>query len=197
MAKNLASKMSQAVYPQNSNLGPFIFLMFIKDLPKKMQEVEFYRYADDFIAIARNQNDMNKATETIHKWLETSKLEINTRKSQILNIKERVKAKFWGERSRISQVKTQLDLGLIIQQDLGWNTSCLSRFRKTMSAFFQIKCILSSPCDNFQHLATNWILDSNQSYRNPLVTLKLLPLSLNVEMHRFLLLLFLIRSIIE
>ena len=162
-----------------------------------MQEVEFYRYGDDLIAIARNQNDMNKATETIQKWLETSKLELNTRKSQILNIKESVKAKIWGERSRISQVKSQLDLGLIIQQSSVWNTSCLSRFRKTMSALFQIKGILSSPCDNFHHLATNCILNSNQSYLNPLVTLKLLPLSLNVEMHSFLLQLFLIRGIIE
>ena len=58
-----------------------------------MQEIQSYGYADDFNAIARNQNDMNKATETIQKWLETSKLKLKTKKSHTLNIKGSIKAK--------------------------------------------------------------------------------------------------------
>ena len=37
--------------------------------------------------------------------------------------------------------------------------------------------------ENFQHLATKLIFNSNQSYRHCLVTLKLLPLSLYVKIH--------------
>ena len=44
-----------------------------------MQEVESYGYADDFKAIARNKNDMNKATETFQKWLETDKMKLITK----------------------------------------------------------------------------------------------------------------------
>ena len=48
--------------------------------------------------------------------------------------------------------------------------------------------------EKVQHHATKWILNSNQSYRNGLVTLKLLPLSLYVEMRDLLLLLSIIRG---
>ena len=116
----------------------------------------------------------------------------------------------------LESVKSQRDLGLIIQQNLSWIENCLSRSRKAMSALFQIKYNLSSSCDckvklnaytgyvpiavyasqtwppsrsnlhefeKVQHHATKWILNSNQSYRNCLVTLNLLPLSFCVEMH--------------
>ena len=58
-----------------------------------MQEVESYSYADPFKAIARNQNDMNKATETIQKWLETNKMKLKTVKCHKHNMKGRIKAK--------------------------------------------------------------------------------------------------------
>ena len=46
--------------------------------------------------------------------------------------------------------------------------------------------------EKVQHHATKWILSSNQSYRNRLLALKLLLLSLFVEMHDLLLLLYII-----
>ena len=45
-----------------------------------------------------------------------------------------------------------------------------------------------------QHHATKWIVNSNQSDWNRLMTLKLLPLSLHEEMHDLLLLLSIIRG---
>ena len=78
--------------------------------------------------MARNQSDMNKATETIQKWLETNKMKLNTTKSDIINIKGSIKAKV-GAKDLIS-VKSQRDLELIIQQNLSWNDNCLSRSRK-------------------------------------------------------------------
>ena len=67
--------------PRGSILGPLLFLQFINELPKMMQEVESYGYADDFKATARNKIDMNKATEAFQKWLETDKMKLITKKS--------------------------------------------------------------------------------------------------------------------
>ena len=137
-----------------------------------------------------------------------------------------IKAKI-GEKD-LESVKSQHDLGPILQKNLSWNENCLSRSRKAMSALFQIKCNLSSSFDwkvklnaytgyvvpipvyafqtwlpsrsnlhdfeKVQHHATKWILNSNQSYRNRLLTLKLLPLSFYVEMHDLLLLLSIFRG---
>ena len=55
--------------------------IFINNLPKMMQEVQIYGYADDLKAIARNQKNINKTTETIQTWLDTNKLKRNTKES--------------------------------------------------------------------------------------------------------------------
>ena len=78
-----------------------------------MQEVEGYGYSDDFKVRARNQSDMNNATDIIQKWLQTNKMKINTKKSHIFIIKGSIKAKI-GEKDHES-VKSQSGLGLIIQ----------------------------------------------------------------------------------
>ena len=44
-----------------------------------MQKIDSYDCVVDFKAIARNQNDMNKATETIQKWLEINKMKLKTK----------------------------------------------------------------------------------------------------------------------
>ena len=140
-------------------------------------------------------------------------MELNTKKSHMLNLKRSTMAKI-GEKD-LESVESQLDLGLIIQQKLSWKESCRSTSRKKMSALFQMKRNLSSSCDRkvklnaytgyvvpiaiyasqtrlpsrsnlhefkkFQQHATNWILNSSQTYRKYLVVLKLLPLNLYVK----------------
>ena len=110
-----------------------------------MQKAESYCYADDFKARERNQNDMNKVTETIPKWLKTNKMKPNTKKTHTINIKVSITATI-GEKD-LESVKSQSDLGLIVQQNSSWNENCLSSSRKAMSALSQIKLKLSSSCD--------------------------------------------------
>ena len=95
--------------------GPLLFLLFINGLSKMKQEVDNYCYSDDFKVIARNQNDMNKKTETIQKRLETNKMELNTKKYHILNLKRSIMAKI-GEKD-LESFESQLDLGLIISKN--------------------------------------------------------------------------------
>ena len=120
---------------QGSIRGPLLFLRFINDLPKIMQKIESYCYADDFKVITGNQTDMNKSAETIQKRPETNNMKLITKKSHKLNIKG-IKAEI-GEKD-LESVKSQRDRGLIIQQNLIWNDNCHCRSRKEMSALFQI-----------------------------------------------------------
>ena len=79
--------------PEGSVLGPFLFLLYLKDLVDACRYSTPYLFADDTCLLFPKQpscEELNKEITPIAGWLPSTKLEINHSKSFVLN--------FWSKK---------------------------------------------------------------------------------------------------
>lgn len=115
--------------PQGSVLGPFLFLMYINDLPNVTSHKTIL-FADDTTLLVKYQNaetyerEINGALNNIVNWLYSNNLQINVDKTKMiqfrtvqrkplaLNIKYR--------NCTIEEVSTTKFLGIMLDQNCDW-----------------------------------------------------------------------------
>lgn len=121
--------------PQGSILGPFLFLLYINDLPNVTKHKTIL-FADDTTIIIKN-----RSLETLHselcvtlndvvKWLNNNNLEINANKTKIIHFStgkaKTIPMSIKFKTEEIEAVNKLKYLGLIIDQSCNWKEHILA-----------------------------------------------------------------------
>ena len=131
--------------PQGSVLGPTLFLLYINDLPDSVTS-EVYLFADDtkiFNIITDNesvdtlQSDLKKLEEWSNKWL----LKFHPEKCKHMHIGKSsdVVVNYQLNDTTIDQVSEEKDIGVIIDNDLSFDTHISKKCSKATSVFAMLR----------------------------------------------------------
>ena len=118
------------VVPQGSVLGPILFLMFINDITRCSNRLNFLLYADDTNIFIKGSNIkeieaiLNTELNYVSEWMRSNKLSLNASKTHfmishsLMTRKPSINLKI--DKNNISQVNEIRFLGTIIDNSLKW-----------------------------------------------------------------------------
>ena len=120
--------------PQGSILGPLLFLLYINDLPRCSDLLHFILFADDTNILFSHHDPkcletiLNKELAAISNWFKLNKLSLNIKKTNFMifknkyNNKPDLDLKIIIENNSIVQVSTTKFLGVLIDDNLSWQS---------------------------------------------------------------------------
>ena len=143
--------------PQGSILGPLLFILYINDMYKSSNMLNFILFADDTTIYLHN-NDVNLAIQSmsselnnVSEWLSANKLSLNIDKTKLLvftNIKGEIPNYILQFKDKvIESSRTTKFLGLIIDNKLSWRdhiTKVSGSISKMVGIMCKIKYYLPS-----------------------------------------------------
>jgi hypothetical protein len=117
--------------PQGSILGPLLFLLYINDLPTKLNhDTNCGIFADDTkigrkITTQDDKTTLQNDIDQLHDWGHTWGLKFNTNKCKSISIGDQGKlipTDYTMGQAQLEKVNNMTDLGITISDDLKWKT---------------------------------------------------------------------------
>lgn len=139
--------------PQGSILGPFLFLLYINDLPKLIQDrYDIVLFADDtslIFKVDRKENDINTindALSTIVKWFTANNLLLNAKKTKCIkftlpNVKQISNEKLKLKGDFLEFEDSTVFLGITLDAKLQWHAHIAKLAGKLSSAAYAVRRI--------------------------------------------------------
>ena len=117
--------------PQESILGPLLFLIYMNDLPSSVSSpsVDVSLFADDtkcfsIIQAPRDAHILNTELNNVEKWAYSGRLKFNTQKCTVLSVTRKrnpIVAEYVINGRPLQHVCQQKDLGVTVSSDLTWS----------------------------------------------------------------------------
>lgn len=122
-------KLNRFGVPQGSVLGPFLFLLYINDLPN-ITHHKTILFADDTTLIIKcenketYENEINLTLNKTIEWLSNNNLKINVNKTQLIQFqnyrRQHVDLNINYRNNKIEEVSTAKFLGLMLDKHCNW-----------------------------------------------------------------------------
>lgn len=154
--------------PQGSVLGPFLFVVFINDLPDVIENSEIYLFADDvklFRVTTRKEECalLQEDVDRVAQWSSTSKLKIHPDKCKHMHISSRSHtplSRYTVETRQIDLSGMEKDLGVSIDSHLTFDSHINNKISKANS-------ILGVICRTFTYRDKDIMLQLYKSLVRP------------------------------
>ena len=110
--------------PQGSILGPLLFIIYVMDMPSELVTTPFI-FADDTKLLSVHKSSISSMLQNylshLQQWCSENCMEFNVDKSHIVTISKHSPSKLQLYGMSLQQVRSEKDLGVIINDCLKWN----------------------------------------------------------------------------
>ena len=123
--------------PQGSLLGPHLFCILINDLPDALKFSDPFIFADDrkILAIGKDHWTIQEDIDSIATWVRSNKMELALDKCAQITFRGK-KRSFDIVGEDLTNADTEKDLGIHINDYLGWKKHIEERLRKANKVLY-------------------------------------------------------------